>query len=256
MEHLVETALLTHGLRSVTNEAIRRVWTDEAENLVWISKGEIVIGTMERYLKFRTETQKLIRIDRGMLEQALKEGLSGALTASGTMAVCLRYKIPLAVTCGMGGIGDIKGEELCPDLPALAELPVALLSAGPKDMLDRQGTIDWLTGHGVTVLGTERGYCTGYLITGEKVKLQGVYEGGCRAPLLILNEIPESRRIPDREILAEAVRAGKKAEQTGRYYHPAVNGRIDELTGGYSSKIQLEALFSNVQFAEKIRASF
>ena len=44
----------------------------------------------------------------------------------------------------------------------------------------------------------------------------------------------------------------KRAEQEGKYYHPAVNGKIDELTGGYSSRIQLEALLSNVLFAKKI----
>lgn len=47
----------------------------------------------------------------------------------------------------------------------------------------------------------------------------------------------------------EAVREGKRAEQEGRYYHPAVNGKIDELTGGYSSRIQLEALLANVLLA-------
>lgn len=51
------------------------------------------------------------------------EKQSGALTASGTMAVCVKMGIPVAITCGMGGIGDIKGEELCPDLPALQQIP-------------------------------------------------------------------------------------------------------------------------------------
>ncbi len=252
MEHLVETALLTHGLRSVTNEDIRRIWTDQTENIVWISKGEITIGNIEKYLDFRTDTEKLLRIDCQTLDRALKEGISGALTASGTMAVCQKYGIPLAVTCGIGGIGDIRGEELCPDLPALAGIPVALVSAGPKDMLDRQGTIHWLTRHGVTVLGACRDYSTGYIFTGEQVKLQGVYGKECKAPLLIIHEIPENKRIRDKTVLEEAIREGKKAEQEGRYYHPAVNGKIDELTEGYSSRIQLEALVSNVFFAKKI----
>ena len=252
MEHLIETALLTHGLKSLTNEEIQRVWTENTEDIVWISKGEIIIGSMEDYLDFRTEADKLIRIDCEILEYALEEGLSGALTASGTMAVCWKYGIPLGVTCGMGGIGDIRGEELCPDLPALAQIPVALISAGPKDMLDRQGTITWLTEHGVTVLGAQRDYCTGYIFTGEKVRLQGVYEGGCEAPLLIINEIPEERRVLNQEILKDAVLEGKKAEQAGRYYHPAVNGRIDELTEGYTSRIQLEALLSNAQLAKRL----
>lgn len=252
MEHLIETALLTHGLKSVTNEEIRSLWEDKKENIVWIARGEIVIGNMEQYLDFRTEADRLFRIDCKTLSHALEEGISGALTASGTMAVCERYKIPLAVTCGMGGIGDVKGEELCPDLPALAEIPTALVSAGPKDMLDRQSTITWLTEHGVTVLGVCRGYCTGYIFTGEKVRLQGVYKKVCQAPLLIINEIPEEERISDKTILEDAIQEGKRAEREGKYYHPAVNGRIDELTKGYSSRIQLKALLANALFAEKM----
>ena len=165
MNYLVETALLTHGLRSLSNDYLRKHWTLSEAPIAWVRRGEIKIGSMEEYLSFRTEAQSAIRIDCEILEKALAEGLSGALTASGTMAVCRKLGIPMAVTCGMGGIGDIKGEELCPDLPALAEIPVSLISSGPKDMLDRQSTISWLTSHGVQVVGAKRDFCTGYLLS-------------------------------------------------------------------------------------------
>lgn len=252
MEHLIETALLTHGLRSVTNEELRQTWTDKAENIAWISEGEIVTGDIERYLKFRDKAESLIRIDCEILENAMKEKLSGALTASGTMAVCEKLGIPLAVTCGMGGIGDIKGEKLCADLPALEQIPVALISTGPKDMLDRKETISWLIQHKVMVLGAWRDYCTGYIFSGEKVEFQGVYENEYRVPMLILNEIPEEKRVRDRSILEEAICEGKRAELNGRYYHPAVNGKIDELTDGYSSRIQLESLLENARYANQM----
>lgn len=248
MKYLIETALLTHGLKSVTNEEICKAWTEGHENLAWVSEGRIVIGGIDQYLEFRKRAKELIRIDCDLLDSALKEGLSGALTASGTMKVCQKLKVPFAVTCGMGGIGEIKGEELCPDLPALADLPVSLISAGPKDMLDRKQTISWLINHGVTVLGAERDYCTGYIFTGERIELQGVYKGEAKPPLLIINEIEEDKRVQDRGILVAAVNAGREAEQEGKYYHPAVNGKIDELTGGYSSRIQLEALLKNAKF--------
>ena len=136
MKYLIETALLTHGLRSLTNNYLLENWTLPEALIAWIYKGEIKIGTITKYLSFRTEAQSAIRIDCSILENALKNGVSGALTASGTMAVCKKLGIPAAVTCGMGGIGEIKGEELCPDLPALAEIPIILISTGPKDMLE------------------------------------------------------------------------------------------------------------------------
>ena len=87
MNYLVETALLTHGLRSLSNDYLRKHWTLSEAPIAWVRRGEIKIGSMEEYLSFRTEAQSAIRIDCEILEKALAEGLSGALTASGTMAV-------------------------------------------------------------------------------------------------------------------------------------------------------------------------
>lgn len=255
MKYLVETALLTHGLRSVSNEEIKKTWTLEDENIVWISEGNIQMGNIDAYLEFRKKAESLIRIDGEILEHALQEGISGALTASGTMRVCEKMNVPIAVTCGMGGIGDIKGEELCPDLPVLTTFQGTLISAGPKDMLDRAATVDWLTNRGVKVVGAWREICTGYVFRGDEVKLQGVYQKeqqDLKRPTLIINEIPEEKRVLDRTILEAAIREGKCAEKEGRYYHPAANGKIDELTGGYSSYIQLECLLENAKLAAEI----
>ena len=253
MEYLVESALLTHGLKSISNETIKKEWQDPGKKITWIDQGEIRIGDIDEFLEFRSRAAAYPRIDCNLLEKALSEKQSGALTASGTMAVCVKKKIPVAITCGMGGIGDIKGEELCPDLPALQKIPVILISAGPKDMLDRKATIEWLITHEVKVIGTKRNYCTGYVFCGEKVELQGTLEDGAetiKPPMLIINEIPEEERIEDKGILEEAIAEGKRAEKEGRYFHPAVNGKIDDCTDGYSSLIQLRGLSANMKVAE------
>ena len=135
---LVETCLLTHGLRSIADDEILSAWPDGLSCITWVDEGSIRIGSAAEYILFRRRCRELGfgRIDSEGLEEALSSGGSGALTASGTMAVCERLGVPLAVTCGMGGICDIKGEELCPDLPALRDIPVSLIATAPKDMLD------------------------------------------------------------------------------------------------------------------------
>lgn len=262
MEFLIESALLTHGLFSLSNEELLDTWTFPEAPIVWVEHGVIQEGPMDAFVGFRSRAQKAMRIDAFMLDSALEQGCSGALTASGTMEVCRRRGIPFAVTCGMGGLGDIRGEELCPDLPALSTLPVVLISTGPKDMLDRKGTIDWLKAHGVRVVGAEEAVSTGYLFVGEQIPLDGTVgermpqqENGERAfqpPLLILQEIPISKRITDSSILARAIAEGKRAEQEGRYYHPAANAEIDRRTAGASSRMQLRSLLENARLAERL----
>ena len=195
----------------------------------------------------------MARIDCTSLESAKSQGLSGAFTASATMAVCRELDIPMAVTAGMGGIGDVEGEELCPDLPALETIPVILISTGPKDMLDRAATFSWLRKHGVSVKGINTSSCTGYVFKGSPLPLESFdLSLPVAAPLLLINEIPVSDRITDREILTKAIQSGHQAAAEGRAYHPAANRRIDELTNGYSSIIQLSSLIENARAAKKL----
>ena len=109
MKYLTETALLTHGLRSISNEELRKNWRCPAAVLAWVDHGELRLGHIEDYLPFRERAAELVRIDCDHLEDALQNKISGALTASGTMAVCRKLGLPLAITCGMGGIGDLAG---------------------------------------------------------------------------------------------------------------------------------------------------
>lgn len=251
---LVESALLTHGLRSISNDEIKKLWICNDKNICWVNKGNIIIGNIDEFLLFRNRQAELIRIDCNTLDNAIKQKLSGALTASGTMEVCQRNGIKLAVTCGMGGIGDIKGEELCPDLPALVNIPVSLISTSPKDMLDVEKTISWLKDNSVHVCSNNSDFCTGYIFNSCKVPIRNAKSNLCvkGQKQLILNPILSNERVSDISILDKAIKAGKAAEKQGKYYHPAVNGEIDRLTKGYSSLIQLKSLIANISFAQKI----
>lgn len=251
---LTESALLTHGLVSIGEDTLLESWPAASETITWVEHGRIQIGAMERFLPFRRRAETLGRIDWERLPAALREGASGALTASGTMAVCCRMGLQLAVSCGIGGIGDIRAEQLCPDLPALQALPVTLLATAFKDMLDIQASVNWLTAHGVSVHGVASQRCTGYLFHSADVPLDGVFSGKLPTPPggLILNPIPEHKRVGNLSLLGEGVAAGKQAEADGRYYHPAANAAFDRATHGRSSKIQLEALVENVLLAERL----
>lgn len=50
MEYLVESALLTHGLKSVSNETIKKEWQDPGKKITWIDHGEIRIGDIVSFL--------------------------------------------------------------------------------------------------------------------------------------------------------------------------------------------------------------
>lgn len=253
---LVESALLTHGLPGISTEEMLEAWPEDIKNITWMDNGEVVIGSMAEFIEFRKRAADYLRVNSANFQECSENGISGALTASGTMEVCKRMGIGIAVTCGMGGFSKGAAEESCADLDALAKMPVALIATSPKDMLDVRGSLEWLYDHGVTVKGVHSEKCTGYLFKSADVALNGGSaepdEIAIKTPMLILQKIPEEKRVGDMTILDRAIEKGKKAESEGRYFHPAVNGEIDRLTNGYSARIQLDSIINNAQLAKKL----
>jgi pseudouridine-5'-phosphate glycosidase len=274
----IETALLGQGLPSISNQEMLELWTsnsssptylpddsiprmeqqlrnsDDVEtHLIWMEKGNLIQGDLTRFLAERM-TPGMRRIDGMHLAAAQEKGESGFLTASAVM----RLSPPgaLTVTAGMGGIRNANQSD---DLFCLTTLPVFLVASSPKDVLDLTKTIQYLFRHGTQISGWQNAQCDGFLfhhppVTVPTLKLSP--EVSIRRPnlgCLILNPIPASKRFQDRKLLQKALSAGIEAEKQGESFHPAVNGNLDRLSGGLSSKIQLQALVQNINLANYIR---
>lgn len=254
---IVETALLGQGLVSVKSDQIKNLWPDYAP-LTWLQKGRVVLGSIEEFLHYKDQTLSWQRLDGLTLYDGMKSGVDGFLTASATIAVARDWGCPVVVSAGLGGIGDIIEEQFCYDLPALAETEITLVATSPKDMLDIPGTLRWLHQNGVKTFGIGTEYCDGYVFTGQKTQLTQVLNHDELGSIvhghnLILNPIPHEKRLQNYDYLRQAIAAGKLAEQNGEPYHPAANRRLDELSQGWSSLIQLESLIANIAVARNIK---
>ena len=250
-QYLVESALLTHGLKSITNEHLIALWKSNRPNIVWIENGEIVVGDINEFCDFRSRATTYARINYFNFESCIAEKKSGCLTASGTMKVCEMMGIPITVTCGIGGIMEDAQKEKCHDIEALAMSNVSLLATSPKDMFNLKKTIEHMKERGVFIYGIKKDSCDSYLFQKESVLLDGKWNGTVfQKKTLYLNGIPSEKRIKDNNILKMACEYGREKERAGQYFHPAVNKKIDEMTEGYSSEIQLESLWENVLILE------
>lgn len=252
-DYLIETALLTHGLYSISDEELVTLWDPEEKNIVWIEKGKIKIGGIEEYIPFRKRQQEVVRVSYDKLDEAIDNKMDAALTASATMLVAQREGIKLAITSGMGGIGDIEGERICPDLYAIRDLKVVLIATSPKDVVDIKKTLKWLKSENIAVYGHFKSYLNGFMVVGEEYELDGVWSGVCtKAPMLLLNPIDEEERIKDVGIVENAKSFARKAQKKGEAYHPAANKFLDMSTEGRTSRLQLIQLIKNIQWAREL----
>ena len=250
-EFLIESALLTHGLKSITNDMLLEKWENEEKRIAWLEAWKIRIETIQNFCTFREKLRNFERINYQNFQCFQENRKTGIFTASGTMKACELLDIPLAVTCGMGGLMKGQKKEDCHDVAALSESSVSLIATAPKDMFDLKTTIDCMIAEGIKVYGYHTDFCDGYMFLGKKVTLTGIWKNeSLNQGTLYLRGISYADRIADRRILEAAHIYGKEKEKEGFYYHPAVNEKIDELSKGKSSQIQLEALLKNIKWAK------
>lgn len=248
----METCLLGHGLSSISNEMIGEIWPDLRIELAWVEEGKVKISTLENFLKIRSKSRRFRRYNGLEIERGDYQDY-GFLTASGTMAVAKKEGFRIVVSCGIGGISDIKAEPICYDLNAITDYNVPLIATAFKDMIDYKKTFDWLREHGALSYGVGTSVTDGYLFNKKHEPLDGQLDSSPSSlPNLILNPIPNSKRLKDISILEEGMLAGIRAEERGDYYHPAANAYFDNASEGYSSIIQLESIRDNIDLAKKI----
>lgn len=250
-EFLVESALLTHGLKSIQDQALLEQWDPEWK-IAWLEDGKIRIDDMEAFCTFRKKAETFGRVNYFNFQEAFESKRSGALTASGTMRVCEQKGIPLVVTCGIGGLKE--GQDLvhCNDLCALQQSQVSMVATAFKDMFAFSWTAKQAKEAGIFVCVKEAEWEPGYLFLQDKSETFPTAET-VQEKTLYLNPMPKDVRLADRRILVDAVAYGKAQEAQGGKFHPAVNARLDEQTKGKTSRLQLASLIQNIRWAAELR---
>ena len=77
-KYLVESCLLTHGLRSVTDEEMMQTWQGVNATFAWIDKGKIQTGSVEQFIEFRKRKIKL-RVNYKNIDEMLEKNCPGSI---------------------------------------------------------------------------------------------------------------------------------------------------------------------------------
>jgi pseudouridine-5'-phosphate glycosidase len=155
----LETTLIAHGFPSgegvqvgrASEQAVRAAAAAPAT--VGVLDGDVVVGLSEAELaRFDASARKVGPRD---LAAAAIQGVVGATTVGGTLAVCKEVGIRVLATGGLGGVhrGWPTPPDISADLQALASTPTLVVSSGVKSLLDVPATSELLETLGVPVLG-------------------------------------------------------------------------------------------------------
>lgn len=156
----LETTLVTHGLPHprglITARALETAVRDRQATpaTIGILDGAIRVGLTEAELE-RLAASDAAKVNLGNLAAVVAAGRAGSTTVAATAWAAARAGIRVFATGGIGGVHRDAPEsgDVSADIPALARLPVAVICAGAKAILDLPRTRELLETLGVPVLG-------------------------------------------------------------------------------------------------------
>ena len=270
----LETTLVTHGLPHPDGVSTARSLEDVVRQAgatpatIGIIGGAIRIGLTHAELEQLATTPNILKINLSNLAAAIASGQPGSATVAATMFAAQAGGIRIFATGGIGGVHrDVQQSgDVSADLTALGRIPVAVVSAGAKAVLDLPRTVETLETLGVPVFGLGTDEFPAFYRRSTGLPVDRRYDAiaelasavrvhlslGLGTGVLIANPIPVVDEMPA-ELYDGAIRtAVAEAESIGirgRALTPFLLDRMRVLTGGESVRANVALLHHNAKVA-------
>jgi pseudouridine-5'-phosphate glycosidase len=271
----LESTVITHGLPQPQNLNLARDMEKQVrENgaipaTVALLDGKIRIGLSDEELVQLSESESTLKVSHRDFATAIVKKANGGTTVAGTMFAGHMAGIKVFATGGIGGVHKESSFDISTDLQALAEIPMIVVCAGAKAILDLPATLEYMETMGVPVVGYQTDEFPAFYSRESGLKVSVRLDSpkeiaefakahwglGMRSAILVTNPIPEAESIPKAEmepIIAKASVEAMEKEIHGQALTPFLLGRISELTEGRSLKANLALLLNNARLAAEI----
>ena len=273
----LESTILAHGMPYPDNiEFINKaekciIDKGVVPAVIAIINGRIHVGLDEKNLVFLCSDKNIIKTSLRELGYVSAKKLSGATTVSATAHIAHAAGIDVFATGGIGGVhrNAHLTFDVSQDIIALSKIPIVVISAGAKAILDLPKTLEMLETFSIPVLGyraeefpsfysRESGLKLSTIVnTPEEIASIFIHQkrAGHSAALLIANPIPVSDEIPIKMIdfiIENACRLAKQKGIRGNKLTPFLLQEIVDKTEGKSLKANKALALNNIQLGAEI----
>jgi len=271
----LESTVLTHGLPRPQNlqlardmeRAVREEGATPAT--VGFLDGRLHIGLSETELDRLANEKEVYKVGPRDFATVISQRASGGTTVAGTMLACKHVNIKVFATGGIGGVHRESSFDISADLQALGTIPMIVVCAGAKAILDLPATLEYLETMSVPVVGygtdefpafysRESGLDVSVkLDTPQEIVdfAKAHWNTGLQSAVLVANPIPSADAIPKSEMEPIIEQASKEAQEKqihGKDLTPFLLQRISELTKGKSMAANLSLLLNNARLAAQL----
>ena len=236
-----------------------------------ILNGNIHVGLENEDLEFIAKNDDVKKVSRRELGMAIAENWHGATTVSSTMHIAHQAGIPVFSTGGIGGVhrGGEYSFDVSQDLTALATIPMIVISAGAKAILDLPKTLEMMETLGITVLGygvdefpafySRESGCFRIHPVSSPGGVAAIYKenvsAGLSSAVLVANPVPQENEIPTQEIesiIESACKTAANQNIIGKELTPFLLKEIMEKTGGRSLDTNKALALNNIHLGIQI----
>ena len=271
----LESTVLTHGLPRPQNlqlaHDMEKAVRDQGATPATIGflDGCLHIGLSEPDLDRLANEQNALKVGPRDVATVISKKVSGGTTVAGTMLACQHANIQVFATGGIGGVHRESSFDISADLQALAKIPMIVVCAGAKAILDLPATLEYLETMSVPVVGygtdefpafysRESGLDVSVRLDSPQEIVgfaQSHWKAGLSSAVLVANPVPSAGAIPASEMEPIIEKASKEAQEKkihGKELTPFLLARISELTEKKSMATNLSLLLNNARLAAQI----
>jgi pseudouridine-5'-phosphate glycosidase len=273
----LETTIITHGLprpRNVTTAL-------DAERLlrgagvvpatIGVVDGRPTVGLTGAEIEGLGHADAAHKIGTRDLPVAMAQAWSGGTTVAATALLAHRAGVGVFATGGLGGVhrGAATTFDESADLVALAGLPILVVSAGVKSILDVGATLERLETLGVTVLGYRTSAFPGFYVrdsgfpVADRVETPAEVAAvvrardalGLRSAVLLANPVDAADELDDevhRAVLDGALADAGTRRVRGKDTTPHLLDHLHRASGGRSLEVNVALYRANVALAGEV----
>jgi pseudouridine-5'-phosphate glycosidase len=276
----LESTIIAHGLPHPDNLQLAgqleaRVRQHGAvPATIAVLEGQARIGLDAEGLERLVSPQrKIAKAGAADLGPILAKGLDAATTVSATSELAAIAGLKVFATGGIGGVHRGEGWDVSADLLALSRLPIAVVSAGPKAILDLPRTAEALESLSVLTLGYQTDELPAFYCRESGIRLEHRVESAEEAAacmvarwqllgqggVLVANPAPAALALPRDEVEAwieEALRAAEGAGVRGKALTPFLLRQMAELSSGSAVATNCALALHNAEVAAKIAVAY
>lgn len=275
----LESTVLTHGLPRPQNLDLARdmeqaVWENGATPAtIGFLDGSLHIGLSYPELERLANEKDAIKVGPRDFATIMVQGANGGTTVAGTMLACKHAGLKVFATGGIGGVHREAPFDISADLQALATIPMIVVCAGAKAILDLPATLEYLETMSVPVVGFGTDEFPAFYSRDSGLDVSVTIETpqdivdfakahwstGMESAVLVVNPVPSVDAIPSSRMepyIKRAVQEANGRDIHGKAVTPFLLARISEMTEGKSMQANLSLLLNNARLAAQIATAY